>query len=99
MNYKLLISEESVFEIEDAILYYKKFESEKLLNRLNSQINIGLDYISTNPLNLAVKYKGIRIYNLKNFPYQLHYLVDENLVNVIGFFHANSNPKNWNNRI
>ncbi len=95
MSYKLLLSDEAYYDILDAIEFYRILASPKIENKFREQ----LDYISKNPLNLSVKYRNIRIYNLKNFPFQIHFLVIEDFIFVIGIFHGKSNPKSWIDRM
>lgn len=99
MSYKLLLSDEAYYDILDAIEFYRILASPKIENKFREQLKFGIDYISKNPLNLSVKYRNIRIYNLKNFPFQIHFLVMEDSIYVIGIFHGKSNPKSWIDRM
>jgi len=99
MNYQLLISEEAFWDIEDAVKYYSEIPAENLDNRFLKQLKDGLNKITKKPLHYALKYKQIRIYNLKNFPYQIHFSVEENRILVLGVFHGKSDPKSWEERL
>ncbi|MGC4130568.1 MAG: type II toxin-antitoxin system RelE/ParE family toxin [Bergeyella sp.] len=98
MKYQLLISEEAFWDIEDAVEYYSEI-SENLENRFLKQLKEGLSRITKYPLHYALKYKQIRICNFKNFPYQIHFSVEENRILVFGIFHGRSNPKSWEERL
>lgn len=99
MKYKLLVSEEAYWDISDAIDYYKHVLSENLEYSFREELKRGFDYITENPEHLAIKYNEIRIYNLKKYPYQIHYLLNQKSVLVFGVFHGKTNPKNWIERI
>jgi len=69
MKHRLLISEEAYEDIVQAILYYRGLSSNDLENRFKQQLKGGIDYISLHPQHFAIKYRQIRIYNLRSFPY------------------------------
>ncbi len=98
MTYQLLLTDETLLDIKDAIDLYTSIPSSNLENKFKEKLEKGIQYISLNPETLAVKYKEIRIYNLKKFPYQIHYIIRENTILVIGVFHGRSNPKSWEER-
>ncbi|MDY0088943.1 MAG: type II toxin-antitoxin system RelE/ParE family toxin [Flavobacteriaceae bacterium] len=99
MKYKLFLSDEALWDIQDAFDYYTFIPSENLEHRFIQQIETGLDYITLYPENLAVKYKKTRIYNLMDFPYQIHFRIEKDTVLVFGIFHGKSNPKSWEERL
>lgn len=95
----LWISEEALYDIEEARSYYFGTSVENLKRRFREQLIKGLQYISSNPLELALKYRNIRTYNLKIFPYQIHYLYEDDKVMLMGVFHGKSDPQSWEDRI
>lgn len=96
---RLLISEEAFWDIKEAIEYYARISSENTANRFREQLEKALDYITLKPLSLALKYKMVRTFNLKRFPYQIHFIYKEEQVMVMGVFHAKSNPESWEDRL
>lgn len=94
-----MVSDEAYLDMVDAINYYKGLSTWNLDYRFKEQLNEGMDYIIRYPHHFAIKYKGIRIYNLKGFPYQIHYLLEGNVVMIFGVFHGSSDPKSWENRL
>lgn len=95
MKYRLLVSDEASWDIQDAYNYYAEIPYENLENRFLQNLEEGLNYIKLHPENLAVKHKEIRIYNLSKFPYQINFKIEENTLLVFGVFHGRSNPKSW----
>lgn len=75
------------------------FPIEELEERFLTQLKNEFEYIVKHPHSLAVKYKDIKISNLNNFPYQIHYLITKNVVRVFGVFHEKSTPKSWVKRL
>ena len=99
MKHRLLVSEEAYLDMVDAINYYKNLSYRNLANRFKEQLKEGMDYITRYPRHFAIKYRGVRIYNLKKFPYQIHYLLEENVVMILGVFHGSSEPESWESRL
>ena len=98
-KYRLLVSDEAYWDMVEAIDYYKSLSPGTLEDRFREQLKEGMDYITRYPQHFAIKYKGIRIYNLKRFPYQIHYLLEGEVVMVFGVFHGSSDPNSWENRL
>lgn len=94
----LLVSEEAFWDIKEAVGYYSRI-SENVANNFKEKLAEGLDYIVLNPLKISLKYKTIRTYNLHNFPYQIHFIFEEERVMVVGVFHGKSNPQSWEDRL
>ncbi len=92
MKYRLLVSQEAYWDIVEAINYYKSLSVPFLVDRFRKQLKEGMDYITRYPLHLAIKYKNIRIYNLKKFPYKIHFMLDGKTVMIFGVFHGSSDP-------
>jgi hypothetical protein len=67
MKYKLFLSDEALWDMQDAYDYYTFIPSENLEHRLIQQIETGLDYITLYPENLAVKYKKTLFWFLEFF--------------------------------
>lgn len=95
MKYRLLLSDEATWDIQEAFDYYSLILSENLEIRFLVNLEEGLNYIAVNPKKLAVKYKQCRIYNLSQFPYQIHFTIEKNTVLVFGVFHEKRNPTSW----
>ncbi|MBA3985855.1 MAG: hypothetical protein H0X63_04605 [Flavobacteriales bacterium] len=64
MKYRLLLSNEASWDIQNAFDYYAEIPYENLDTRFSQNLEEGLDYIKLNPEKIAVKYNQILIYNL-----------------------------------
>jgi hypothetical protein len=95
--YRVEVSEYAVLDFEEAYLWYE----EKRLG-LGDYLSIcfeeALESLRRNA-SYEVRYKGVRILNIKRFPYQIVFrIVDKNTLRVIAFFHAKRNPSVWKGR-
>jgi hypothetical protein len=57
-------------------------------------------YITDFPLAFQIKYKNVRTALLEQFPYHIHYIVDDTKkqIVVLAVTHAYRNPKDYSNR-
>ena len=69
MSYQLLILEEALLDMEDAIEFYDTFQAQQ---KFSKRLQEGLKVVKENPLILAVKYNNVRIYNLRPYKHQIH---------------------------
>lgn len=95
--YSFVISEEATLDVMEALAWYKKRNS-KLSERLKSEIDHGFEYIRKTPFSFQSKYRNIRVYYCKTFPYGIHFIVEDETIKIIAMFHTSRDPKNWQNR-
>jgi hypothetical protein len=69
-------------DISDAINYYKKI-SPRLAKVFLRRIREARNFIAENPFSDDVMYKDVRVRLIRQFPYQIHYLVDEGKMRII----------------
>jgi len=100
LPYNLTISEAALAEFEEAFYYYQQQQSG-LENNFAEIINTSFVSISTNPFSYQKVLKAIRQYVVKQYPFVIHYKIDETKkdVLVLSVFHTASNPKEWKRRI
>lgn len=57
-------------------------------------------YIARSPIGLQIKYNQVRTLLLKQFPYHIHYLIDEpkKVIVILAIIHAYKNPTDYSNR-
>ena len=97
MKYTLLISDESVLDIEDASMWYE-LQRKGLSNDFELCLDAGLFEIQRNPDSYQQKYNEIRIHFIDRFPFGIHYFKEKNVIRVIAIFHTSRNPKSWRDR-
>lgn len=96
-RYRLLLSDESRFDILEAYDWYNRIDSDLALS-FESKIEAGLKKIQNGPLLFQIRYKSIRIFHMDRFPYGIHYIIDNETIRVLAVFHTSFNPKSWFNR-
>ncbi|HNQ26498.1 MAG TPA: type II toxin-antitoxin system RelE/ParE family toxin [Aquaticitalea sp.] len=76
MSYKIINRPFVRQDIKDAVDYYKKI-SPKLAKEFIQRIREAKKNILQNPMGDDVMYKNIRMCMLRQFPYHIHYIVEE----------------------
>ncbi len=86
-------------DIIEATDYYKKINTE-LAKTFLFRLREAKSYISKTPQGFQIKYKEVRTLMLRQFPYHIHYLIDENRKQIIilAIIHAYKNPKDYTGR-
>jgi mRNA-degrading endonuclease RelE of RelBE toxin-antitoxin system len=74
--YRVLFARDALEELALAKRWYNK-KSKGLGHKLQSEVAETIRMIKRNPFFEPVQYEGIRIAGCKNFPYSLHYQVNE----------------------
>lgn len=91
----------SVAELDfmDALCYYKKI-SDRLAVQFINQVEATKTQIAKNPLHIPVRYDNVHVVLLKQFPYHIHFFIDNNrkLIVVIAIVFAGKKPINYTKR-
>ncbi|MEN9448746.1 MAG: hypothetical protein RJA25_2036 [Bacteroidota bacterium] len=79
--------------------YYKNINPE-LAKQFLFRIREAKAYIARYPLGFQIKYKEVRTLLLKQFPYHIHYLIDDNKkqIVILAIIHAYKNSQDYSNR-
>ncbi|MCB1032905.1 MAG: type II toxin-antitoxin system RelE/ParE family toxin [Acidobacteria bacterium] len=84
-------------EIEQARAWYEE-KRQGLGARFLAEVREGLVAIEESPERYPVVRGEVRRRLLHRFPYFLLYLVDPEVIVVIGCFHARRDPRRWQSR-
>ncbi len=97
--YKSIILPHAQQDIRGAALWYN-MRSKGLGRRFTAEVREILRFIRQNPTAFQVRYDKVRTVVLNNFPYMVHYTVEESnkTVLVIAVFHTSRDPDLWENR-
>lgn len=81
--------------IEDATDYYAGI-SMKVLRNFNRQLDLSINRILINPY-FQKRYKDVRAFPLKKFPYIIFYEVDEEekMIYILSVFCTHQNPEKY----
>jgi plasmid stabilization system protein ParE len=99
MSYTFVNKPAVTFDIEDVVDYYKSINPELAIAFLD-RIDEAKKHIADFPLAFQIKYKNVRTVLLEQFPYHIHYIVDDSKkqIVVLAVIHAYRNPKDYSNR-
>lgn len=98
MRFVVVIDPLAIRDVQEAIDYYDE-QSIGLGKRFESELNNHLSILEKNPL-LRIRFDKVRCLLLKNFPFMVHYTVNENqqIVTIRAIFHTSINPQKWDKR-
>ncbi|NVO02306.1 MAG: type II toxin-antitoxin system RelE/ParE family toxin [Bacteroidetes bacterium] len=96
MSYSFVIRSSVKADIINAADYYKKI-NPKLAKQFLFRIREAKVYISQSPLGFQIKYNQVRTLLLKQFPYHIHYIIDDTkqLIIILAVIHAYKNPMDY----
>ena len=82
MSTKIIISDLAKTEIQNALTWYEN-QNIILRSKLESSINTAIKDIETTPLADQLKYKWIRVYYLRRFPFGIHFTISSSAIIII----------------
>ncbi len=86
MKYKIKFEESVLLDFNDKIQHYNKI-SIGLADKLHSEFWSKINYIKKYPMHHPIKYKQMRIANLKIFPFSIHFNVKDDIIQVYSIKH------------
>lgn len=94
MNYSLVVSDKARFQIEKAIQWF--FEQLPGLEiKFLSELDKAMTFIQKHPLKYQIRYKYVRVKFLNKFDFGIHYIIENQTVFVLSFFHTSQNSDDW----
>jgi len=98
--YKVRLLPSARNDLKDSRLWYRAINAD-LPKRFAFYVNESINNISLFPHAYAIRYKNIRIANVRIFPFAIHFFIDEDIdtVIVIAIHHSSINPEKWAERI
>jgi hypothetical protein len=99
VSYKIKLLPEAHLDIKESIDWYNE-QKTGLGKAFYDSVKSRLDYIKSNPLHYQVSYRNIRNALVNNFPYQVHYRIEETskLIIIFGITHTSRDPEIWKSR-
>ena len=95
MVFIIVIDPLAIRDVQEAINYYDE-QLAGLGKRFENELNKNLNLLEKNPY-LRIRYDSVRCLPLKNFPYLVHFTIDDNknTVRIRAVFHTSLNPEKW----
>jgi len=86
-------------DIINAIEYYKEI-SPKLAQHFLLRVKEAKQHIAQTPFGFQIKYNNVRTILLQQFPYHIHYLINDNQkqIVILAIIHSHKEPKDYSNR-
>jgi len=79
------------------VVNYNKQINPAIAKQFLYRLREAKSYLQNTPLGFQVKYNQVRTLLLKQFPYHIHYLIDDNKkqIVILAIIHAYKNPKDY----
>lgn len=99
MIYRIVNRSEVKSDILSAVSYYTKI-NQKLAKQLLFRIREAKTANLRSPYGFQIKYKNVRTLLLKQFPFHIHYLIDEpkRQIIILAFIHSYKKPQDYSLR-
>jgi hypothetical protein len=95
-KYKIVIDTAAYQDIQNATGWYN-VQSAGLGARFQKQVKTQINMLKNNPSAHHIRYAEVRCMLIKNFPFLVHFIVDEVglVIEIFAVLHTSRNPKIW----
>ena len=97
MVLKIIVKPLAELDLEDAVKWYV-LENEELAETFLLEFRDAVRAVSRSPLGFQKRFKTVRAFAIKKFPYNVYYVLDKDTMYIIAVFHQKRNPKLWKRR-
>lgn len=87
MKYFATLSDLAEIDLAESNEYFMKIRSD-LLERFWDDLDQTMEKLEENPLQFQERYQHTRIAFLKNFPFGIHFIINEKEIDVLRILHA-----------
>jgi plasmid stabilization system protein ParE len=91
---QIQFTKEALFDIEEIILWYED-QREGLSFDFELCLEVGINEIQRTPSAFQKRYKQVKIRFINRFPFGIHYIVNNEIITIVGVFHTSRSPSNW----
>jgi hypothetical protein len=85
---------EALFDIEEITLWYED-QREGLSFDFELCLEVGINEIQRTPSAFQKRYKQVKIRFINRFPFGIHYIINNEIITIVGVFHTSRSPSNW----
>lgn len=99
MKYAIVNRPAVIADVENAVNYYKHI-NPKLAKQFLFRIREAKTYLTKSPNSFQIKYREVRTLILKQFPYHIHYLIDNDndRIVILAIVHMYKNPLDYSSK-
>lgn len=97
MRYKINVAIKALADIEESVAWYNE-QLPGLGKRFKASVKAQINDLRDEALLYPEKYNAVHCRKIKSFPFLIHYIVKNNVVNVVAVFHTSRDPKEWLDR-
>lgn len=99
MSYTLVNRPLVYYDILEIVEYYKEINTDLAVKFLD-QLEETKKYIFDFPESFQIRYHKVRTILIENFPYHIHYLIDDSnkQIIILAIIHSYKNPKDYSKR-
>ena len=100
MSYAITFRAEALQDITEAMDWYDE-QQAGLADRFYTQVESKLEQVAEHPFLYSVRYAEVRCVLVDDFPYLVHYYVEEERkrVTVLGIIHTSRDPRTGKERL
>lgn len=100
MHYTISVDREAYQDIKEAVIWYNE-QQIGLGNIFIDRFELISLFLQKTPLVFRIRYLDTRKAAIGEFPYFIHYVVDENnkSIRFLAVLHGSRNPQIWNKRV
>lgn len=91
---QIQFTKEALFDIEEITLWYED-QREGLSLDFELCLEVGINEIQRTPSAFQKRYKQVKIIFINRFPFGIHYVVNNEIITIVGVFHTSRSPSNW----
>ena len=92
--YRIQFTKEALFDIETVVLWYEE-QRIGLSYDFELCLEAGIEEVLRNPEAFQKRYKQVKIRFINRFPFGIHYIVNNEIITIVGVFHTSRSPSNW----
>ncbi|MFI5164730.1 MAG: type II toxin-antitoxin system RelE/ParE family toxin [Bacteroidia bacterium] len=97
MVLKIIVKPLAELDLQEAVNWYF-LENEELAETFLFEFRDAVRAVSRSPLGFQKRFKSVRAFAMKRFPYHVYYLLDKDTLYIIAVIHQKRNPKLWKRR-
>ena len=97
MALRIIVKPLAELDLQEAVRWYV-LENQELAEEFLLAFHSAMLAVSRTPMGFQRRYRSVRGFALKRFPYNIYYLLDKDTLFVIAILHQKRNPALWKKR-